>query len=271
MPAEPRPVGDDPFCAFPRIAEALDRLAAGATWALTGVSALLLDPDGRLVIEITKPKHWRTDTQGRPLIGLGAIGGSLESGETALGCLRREIQEEVGGSAEILSAGGDAPSHDAILVHEQRTIVVQPLRNRSISRREPGVGRSGAEHGSAPSPSRGPEFVPRPALFTVSANLYRRQELDAQVLTIATYWARLCEPPRVGDVHGLLKLPLDRIGTLLAEHNLPLREALGIDGLRLETRSPLPPDALLQPAWTIRSLQLALRAGYAFEAPDGGG
>ena len=60
-----------------------------------------------------------------------------------------------------------------------------------------------------------PRSYAMPLLFTVSANLYRRDELDAEVLAIATFWARLAAPPELGDLYGLLRVPFGALPRIL--------------------------------------------------------
>ena len=227
------PPADGLFQMYPELAAAISGLSNGAKWALTGVSALLLDRQGRLVLEIVKRKHWRRLPGGVVEVGLGAIGGSLEADERPLDCLQREAHEEIACSPEVLSAGGASERHETILVYEQSKLLSIPLPARD---------------------------APRPALFTVSANLYRRDALDAEVLTIATYWARLHETPRLGDIFGLLSVPRESLDALLHNSSLPLQDALALPGIEIATRDALPTDTMLRPVWTVRSLQLVWQA-----------
>jgi 8-oxo-dGTP pyrophosphatase MutT (NUDIX family) len=222
------------FDAYPDLSTSISQLCGGATWGVTGASALLLDPRGDLLFEIAKPKHWRTDAAGRTVVGLGAFGGSLERGESILACLLREVCEELGSTVHLRPAGGEAPLHPTYLVYEERQIEAVPLA---------------------------PNAMPRPALFTVSANLHRRQELDAEVLTIATFWAELATPPRIEDIYGWLSVPRGALGLLLAADSLPVGQALSVPGVTLGLRKPLPAGVWIEPIWTVRSLQVLWRAG----------
>lgn len=222
------------FDAYPQLSAAIGRICSGATWSVTGASALLLDAHGDLLFEIAKPKHWRTNAADRTLVGLGAFGGSLEKGESVLACLQREVREELGSAMRLLPAGGERTLHPTYLLYEERQIAGVPLAS---------------------------SHWPRPALFTVSANLYRQQELDAEVLTIATFWAELATPPQIGDSHGWLSVPRGTLGMLLSADSLPLEHVLSLPGITLCLREPLPAGAWLAPLWTIRSLQVLWRAG----------
>lgn len=225
----------DLFDVYPELSAAIGELCGGASWCVTGVSALPSDGEGRLCLEIAKPKHWLQGPAGVTTIGLGAIGGSLEPGEMLLDCLQREAREEIGAPLQVHSAGAGEAHGDTYLVYEQRQIVPVRLPQRDY---------------------------PRPAFFTVSANLHRRDTLDTEVLTIATFCAHLLAPPVIGDLFGLLRAPRDTLSRLLGAKTISLEELRGLEGLRLDTREPLPANALLQPVWTVRSLQLLQQAGH---------
>lgn len=245
--------------AYPELGEAIARLCGGQTWRFTGASALLLDAT-HLYLEITKPKHWRRLAGGTPvagqarvLAGIGAIGGSLEADEGVLACLRREVGEEVGAPVAL------RPAAETHLVYEERTI--ETLR---LPRARGGVRPDApTETRSEGTPARDGGF-PAPALCTVSRNLYRRRALpDARVLAIATFWATLAGPPRLGDLFGLLAVPLEALGEVLAPpaFHLTVDEVRSLPGVRLETRRPMAGDMLLAPVWTARTLQILMRAG----------
>lgn len=70
---------------------------------ITGVSCVLVSAS-RLVLEVQKPGKWHRDDDGRLIIGLGCIGGSLEEGEAVLTALQREAQEEIGCRLQLRSA-----------------------------------------------------------------------------------------------------------------------------------------------------------------------
>ncbi len=219
--------------AYPELAAAIGALCPGQRWALAGVSALVVDAEA-YYLELTKPKHWRRRADGATVVGLGGIGGSLEPGETVLGCLAREMNEELGRSATVAAA------QHCFLVYEERQIVPVALP---------------------------PREYPTPALFTVSANLYRRDELAAEVLAIATFWARLGGPPLLGDLYGLLRVPFAALPALLARDEWPASDLAAIVGLSITAVTPLPSGAVLRPVWTMRSVQLLLRAGGSLTPP----
>lgn len=245
----------DLLSAHPDLGSAIERLCGGQTWRFTGASALLFDAT-HLYLEITKPRHWRRREDGSLVAGIGAIGGSLEGDEGVLACLRREVAEEIGVPITL------RPAAETHLVYEERTIETLILPSAPTA-----GGRGGAHSGD--------DGIPAPVLCTVSRNLYRRQALpDARVLAIATFWATLTAPPLLGDLFGLLAVPWEALGVVLA---VPPRVAgvqaevptphptvgavRGIPGVHLETRQPMAEDTLLAPVWTARSLQILMQAG----------
>jgi len=216
------------WSAYPKLRETLASLAGGRTWCLTGVSAVLLDgPD--LLLEITKPSHWVRTADGRLRIGIGAVGGSLEPGETVLECLAREADEEIGVGLTIDSAPR------TFFVHEEQH-VLQVAGERSPA-------------------------YPRPALLTVSRNLHRRSALpECEVLAIVTFLARPCGAGSPRDLFGLLRLPASALAGLLATPHTA-GQVLDLPAVRADVHGTLPRDALLEPVWTVRSLQILHAAG----------
>jgi 8-oxo-dGTP pyrophosphatase MutT (NUDIX family) len=227
------------FRAYPELGEALDGLAAGASWCMTGASALLCDDESWL-FELTKPKSWRRRADGATVVGIGAIGGSLEADEAILDGLRREVAEEIGAGLAVRSAP------QTYIVHERRDVHVVDLPPRPF---------------------------PRPALLTVSANLYRRHlRPECAILAIATFLARLEGRAELCDIYGLLRVPhaaLEAVllreqisGEQLAGEPISRDELAAIPGVAWQTREPLPERAVLAPVWTVHSLQVLLRAGH---------
>lgn len=248
----------DLLASYPGLGEAISRLCGGRTWRFTGASALLLDAT-HLYLEITKPRHWRRLADGTSLAGIGAIGGSLEGDEGVLACLRREVGEEIGAPVAL------RPAEETHLVYEQRAIATLQLsEGRGVRPDAPAA-----------------EVIPAPAFCTVSRNLYRREALpDAQVLAIATFWATLAGPPQLGDLFGLLAVPLGALGEVLGlartsrggpadvdavsgvvDRHPTVEAVRRIPGVRLETRRPMEGSTLLGPVWTVRSLQILMQAG----------
>lgn len=226
----PPPLKDvDPlFQHYPALGAELDRLCQVPPWRLTGASALVWH-EGGLLLEITKPGHWHVDDRGVTRVGVGAIGGSLESGETLLECLRREGREELGTALEVLPAG-----EAGICVDEQRVSRL-PL-----------------------APVAG---YPAPSLITMGANRYRADEIDAPTLVIATFYGRPAGPVRPDDLFGTLWLPGERWRAIIEALPLPLDRVRDEPGVHLETRTPLPERTVLAPVWTVHTLQQVLRAG----------
>lgn len=73
------------------------------TFRFAGVSSLLFHQQ-RLILEVRKRHKWHVDDDGRTIIGVGGIGGTMEAGETPLQGLRRETHEEVGCDIGLRSA-----------------------------------------------------------------------------------------------------------------------------------------------------------------------
>ncbi len=233
-PRDPAGAMVDPLLlCYPPLRAELDRLAGPSRWALTGASALVCTEQG-LLLEITKPLRWQRCADGATGVGIGAIGGSLEPGETLLACLQREAQEELGTTLEVLSA------RETIYCSED-----SPLSRLALQTGE----------------------CPLPCLWTVGANRYRGQELSAPTLAIATFWARPAGPIFPGDLFGTLLLPWSSWQAIIRGLPMSLEELQDQPGVRLATRAPVPRRSLLVPTWTVHSLQQVLQAGDLLRLP----
>jgi 8-oxo-dGTP pyrophosphatase MutT (NUDIX family) len=219
---------DPLFCHYPALSAEIDRLCRVPPWRMTGASALVCTDDG-LLLEVVKPRHWRMDATGVTHVGLGAIGGSLEGEETLLGCLLREGQEELGAPLEVLRASETGFCADELTVSRLR-------------------------------PAPVPEHL-LPCLFTIGANRYRPDEIDAPTLAIATFWARPLAPVCLGDLFGTLTLPWDVWERIVRALPLPLEALRDVPGVRLETREPLPERTVVTPVWTVHTLRQVLVTG----------
>jgi len=219
----------DLFRFYPELMERIEGLCGGASWGVTGVSALVHD-DEALYFEITKPKHWQRRQDGALVGGIGGLGGSIEPGETVLACLHREIEEELGVPVAIESAARTG------LVYERSVADALLLDQRSH---------------------------PAPALCTISENLYLRgRHRQCQILVIVTFWARPLETPTPRDLFGLLIVPRGALASVFSSPEIALSRLRTIRGVRVVTHEPLPQDMLLKPVWTARSLHLLLQAGW---------
>jgi len=206
----------------------IGRLCQKKSWGLAGVSAIVKDSGGYW-FEVTKQKYWLERSDGCIVIGIGAIGGNLESGESALDCLQREAVEEIGAGLEI-----DSASTTHIVYEESQICTVRSERRGCLC----------------------------PALYTVSANLTRQQDLPhLQVLAIETYLARLTKPPTVKDLYGLVWLPAESVGRMLVMPEFSAARLQSESDVRLLLDAPLPKRAVFRPVWTVRSLQLLCQAG----------
>ena len=216
---------------YPHINRAIDQLCQNASWEMTGASALIVDQNGDLLFELTKPKHWQKAPDGSAVIGIGAIGGSIEAGEDTIGCLRREVQEELASDIDLIVAP------ETFLVYEQRLVQrLMPIGQQLW-----------------------------PLLYTISANLYRQQELPgADILAIETYMVRLCDEPALGDLWGWLRVPTERIDDVLGRDVLLADDLGAMPDIEYLSRTPLPGHAHLKPVWTVHSLQVLAQASVKF-------
>ena len=220
----------DLFAVYPELEEAIDDLCQGIPWRVTGASALLYDARERFYFEITKPTHWRFLGDGSTIVGLGAIGGSIKPGEAILGCLRREIQEEVEVAVTVTS------SAETYILYEGETVVTLSLPERRL---------------------------PRPLLWTVSKNVYRRHIHPRHpILTIATFLAQLEAAPSLGDLFGLLIVPRHKLREVFADDKVPFQQVKKMSGVSAVTRKALPPGSVLSPVWTGRTLQHLMQKDY---------
>ena len=227
----------DLFRFYPELTERIEGLCGGASWGVTGVSALVHDDDDALYFEITKPKHWQRRQEGVLVGGIGGLGGSIEPGETVLACLYRETEEELGAPVAIESAARTD------LVYEQNVADALALDQRSQTWRS--------------------HEYPAPALCTISENLYpQARHSQCQILVIVTFWARLLGTPSPDDLFGLLVIPREELASVFRPQETALSRLRTIRGVRVVAHEPLPEDMLLKPVWTARSLQLLLEAGW---------
>lgn len=218
----------DLFGVYPELHERIDAHCQGIPWCITGVSALIHDGEF-YYFEITKPKHWHQRQDGALVVGIGGIGGSLEAGEAILDCLQREVREELNVGVEIECA------RVAHVVYEQRVVESVALENRGY---------------------------PLPALFTVSANRFRRiHHPQFDILTIVTFLGRVLGTPTLGDLYGLLAVPMHMLSAVFAPSELSIGQMRGIMGVHVLVQEPLPKEMILAPVWTGRSLQLLAQAG----------
>ena len=217
----------DLFDTYPELGKRIDALCEGAPWCVTGASALIHDGSA-FYFELTKPKHWRRRSS-TMVVGIGGIGGSIEPGETILGCLYREVEEELNCRIKVQSAT------ETRLVYEQQVTDAIALGVR--------------EH-------------PRPVLFTISQNVYRRHvHPEYSILAIATFLARLQGVPTLDDLFGLLIVPYEALSAIFHPGEIPLGQAHSSPGVRVMTQEPLPDSFVLSPVWTGRSFQLLVQAG----------
>ena len=214
----------DLFKAFPALRR--HHLLSGKTVALIGVSAIVTD-DGCEIFEIGKPKYWRHRDDGTTAIGVGGIGGAIEAGETAEGCLRREVEEELGARVRL-----DVVPQ-TFLIHEWQ--VVESLRIPATKKR------------LAPLMVI---LVP-PRLGGASVPDY---------LAIVAYQTRLRGLAKPHDLFGLLRVQLDSRDEFFARDEWPLEDIRAHPGLSVALTGTPPANPVLYPVLTGRAYQLLVRA-----------
>ena len=207
----------------PAIDAELDRRCGVGNWRVVGASALVYTQE-RVWFEITRPRYWLHDEEGRTVVALGGIGGSLEAGESPAACLLREGWEEL--NAE-LSIQGEAHSR---LIYDGRLI----------------PGRFGSD------------LSPRPWFYTAGRNRRPARENDARFLVIVSFRAVALSRPEPGDLHGLLGVPEERMCEILTPQSVPLAELCRRTDSLLLLNGELPAGAQLRAILTADSARLLL-------------
>lgn len=216
----------DLFTTYPELQARIDLVCQGAAWALTGVAALVHD-DAHYYFELTGPKHWQVRGDGTRVMRIGGIGGSLEVDEPVLGCLYREVEEELNALVDVES------STETHLVYEQQLAETLGLDQR--------------EH-------------PLPVVFTISQNLTRRHIYPAaEILAIPAFTARLREAPSLGDLYGYLKVPFAALRPMFTPDETTLERLLTL-GVEYVAREVVAPDVVLAPLLTARSIQILVQS-----------
>jgi 8-oxo-dGTP pyrophosphatase MutT (NUDIX family) len=207
----------------PAISAELDRRCGEGEWRVVGASALVYYQE-RVWFEITRPRYWFNDHEGRPVVALGGIGGSVKAGETAPACLRREGWEEL--NAE-LSIQGAAQSR---LVYDGQVV--------------PGSFDS--------------DLFPRPWFYTAGRNRRPASERDAGFLVIVSFQATASRRPEPHDLYGLLAVPEEKLCEILTPQPAPLNDLCRQTDSLLLLNGELPADARLRAILTAESARLLL-------------
>jgi 8-oxo-dGTP pyrophosphatase MutT (NUDIX family) len=186
-----------------------------------GVSAVLYD-ERAFTFEVTRPRHWGRREDGVRIVGIGGIGGRIEPGESALACLRREVQEEIGVRFWL------EPAESTALIHQGAVVAWLDV----------------------------PDTLSQAAPYMVNLlppQLKRPEKPDH--LAIVTFRGILQEAPRRGDLFGLLTVERAAVGPFFERPEWPLDEAMALPGLSFDLTSPLPSGSLLRPTLTGRAFQ----------------
>jgi len=223
----------DLFTTYPELSDKITSLCDGRPWNVLGVSALVSDHDA-LYFEITPPRPARNGPAGDVLCGIGGIGGKIAIGETVLSCLHREAAEEMQARITVHTA----PSTH--LLFEQR--LEDTLR---VERRD----------------------HPLPAFCTISRYRAGGRVYPDRFAVIVTFSATLVDAPERDDLFGLLRVPRAALSQVFEAPEIPLARLERIEGVSMETREPVPANAVFFTTWTARSFQLLLHAALIDGAP----
>ena len=215
----------DLFQAFPALRR--HHLLSGKSAALVGVSAIVSD-DRSDVFEVSKPKYWRRRDDGTTAIGLGGIGGSIEAGETIVGCLRREVEEELGARVRLVVVP------QTYLIHEWQVAdrLLLPATKKRLA----------------------PLMV-----ILVPPRLGGRRVPEH--LAIVAYQTRLRGVAEPRDLFGVLRVRFDVRVEFFARDEWPLEDIRAHPGLCITLSGEPPSNPVLYPVLTGRAYQLLVRAG----------
>jgi|YNPBryBLVA2012_1023415.scaffolds.fasta_scaffold01925_2 8-oxo-dGTP pyrophosphatase MutT (NUDIX family) len=215
----------DLFALLPALRQADHPLLAHRQIALIGVSAILHD-DERYYFEVNRPRYWGQRRDGTLSVGIGGIGGQIEKGESALQCLRREVQEELGVEFRL------EPAPRTALIHEWELAGWLDL-----------------------PPSR---KHPAPYLVNLLPPRLGGPEMP-DALAIVTFMGRLRSRPQRGDLFGLLTVHRAALPDFFARDEWPLEAAQDQPALALELEDALPAGAVLRPVLTARAFGILVR------------
>jgi len=223
----------DLFALLPGLERVSHPLLNSRRVVAVGVSAVLYDEQA-FAFEITGPRHWGWRDDGVRLVGVGGIGGRIESGESVLSCLRREVFEEIGVGFWLEPTASTALIHDG----EVATWLDVPT---------------------------GPDQTTPYMLNLLPPQLERPDRPDH--LAIVTFRGILRQEPRRGDLFGLLRIERRALTPFFARSEWPLDQALNLPGLAFDLESALPPGCVLRPTLTGRAFQVLL--GHTLGAGQG--
>lgn len=215
----------DLFTLMPALKHVSHPLLRDRRITAVGVSAVLYDQHG-FVFEVTKPRHWGRTDDGRLIVGVGGLGGRLKPGESALTCLQREVQEEIGSGFWL------EPALSTALIHQAQVAAWLDI-------------------------ARHPREVAPYIINLLPPQLERPDRPDH--VAIVTFRGLLRHAPRRADLFGLLTIERPALKPFFERRQWSLNEALALPGLTFDLESPLPSDALLRPTLTGRAFQVLVK------------
>jgi hypothetical protein len=195
--------------------------------SLVGVSTIVCD-DAACYFELTKPKYWRKLPGGGTAIGVGGIGGRIESGESLTACLRREVEEELGAHVRL------RPSERTYLVLDWEiadTVHLPPSRKR-----------------------------PAPLMVVLVPPQLGGAEMPDH-LAISVFHTHLREEPMALDLFGLLCIERKTLAEFFMRDEWPFEDVAQHPALTFTLNGPLPEHPVLRPLLTARAFQAIVRAG----------
>jgi 8-oxo-dGTP pyrophosphatase MutT (NUDIX family) len=208
-------------------------LLQGKSVTLVGVSTIVCD-EAACYFELTKPKYWRKHPGGGTTIGVGGVGGRIESGESLAACLRREVEEELGAHIRL------RPSEQTYLMVDWEiadTMHLPPSRKR-----------------------------PAPLMVILVPPQLGGAEMPDH-LAISVFHTHLAEEPMALDLFGLLRVERQALAEFFARDEWKFEGVEQHPAFAVTLNGPLPEGPVLRPVLTARAFQSIVRADRLDEIP----
>jgi len=220
----------DLFALMPALRRVSHPLLVDQQVILVGVSAVLHDEEA-YYFEVSRPRHWGQLPNGTRAVGIGGIGGRIETGESVLSCLRREVREELEVGFQLEEPVGTA------LVHDGEFTAWLDL-------------------------SRSDSAFPPYIVNLLPPQLSRPDKPDH--LAIVTFQGHLEGKPHRGDLFGLLAVARSGLGPYFERSEWPWEEAADHPDLTFDLTSDLPVGSVLRPTLTGRAFQALVNSESTF-------